>query len=50
MATAPPEQETALMTALKAGDDAVFMAIFRAWGPGAGRVPRLEARSGLSPR
>ncbi len=33
MATAPPEQETALMTALKAGDDAVFMAIFRAWGP-----------------
>ena len=45
MATALPHQDSALLTALKAGDEAVFVALVAAWGPGMLRLARAHVSS-----
>jgi RNA polymerase sigma-70 factor, ECF subfamily len=45
MATALPQQETALLMALKAGDEAAFVAIVQAWGPAMLRLARAHVSS-----
>lgn len=45
MATAPPQQERALVMALKDGDDAAFMSIVEAWGPAMLRLARAHVSS-----
>ena len=45
MATAPSQHETALLTALKDGDEAAFMAIVEAWGPAMLRLARAHVPS-----
>ena len=45
MATALPRHETALLMALRDGDEAVFMAIDEAWGPAMLRLARAHVSS-----
>jgi RNA polymerase sigma-70 factor (ECF subfamily) len=45
MATALPRDETALLMALRDGDEAVFMAIVEAWGPAMLRLARAHVGS-----
>ena len=45
MASALPRHESALLTALRHGDEAVFMAIVEAWGPAMLRVARAHVSS-----
>jgi RNA polymerase sigma-70 factor (ECF subfamily) len=45
MATALPRDETALLMALRDGDEAVFMAIVAAWGPAMLRLARAHVSS-----
>lgn len=42
MATSPPTDETALLMALRDGDEAAFMAAVAAWGPGMLRLARAH--------
>ncbi len=45
MATALPRDETALLMALRDGDEAVFMAVVEAWGPAMLRLARAHVSS-----
>jgi RNA polymerase sigma-70 factor (ECF subfamily) len=45
MATALPRDQTALLTALKDGDEAVFMSLVADWGPGMLRLARAHVSS-----
>jgi RNA polymerase sigma-70 factor (ECF subfamily) len=45
MATALPQQDSALLSALKAGDETVFAALVAAWGPGMLRLARAHVPS-----
>jgi RNA polymerase sigma-70 factor, ECF subfamily len=45
MTTALPRDQTALLTALKEGDEAVFMSIVADWGPGMLRLARAHVSS-----
>jgi RNA polymerase sigma-70 factor (ECF subfamily) len=45
MATALPQRDTALLTALKEGDEAVFVAVVGAWGPAMLRLARAHVAS-----
>ena len=45
MATALPRDETALLMALKDGDEAVFMSLVADWGPGMLRLARAHVSS-----
>ncbi len=45
MATALPRDETALLMALRHGDEAVFMAVVEAWGPAMLRLARAHVSS-----
>jgi RNA polymerase sigma-70 factor, ECF subfamily len=45
MATALPRDETALLTALRRGDEAVFMNLVADWGPGMLRLARAHVSS-----
>jgi len=45
MATALPQEETALLMALRDGDEAVFMAVVEAWGPAMLRLARAHVSS-----
>jgi RNA polymerase sigma-70 factor (ECF subfamily) len=45
MATALPRDETALLMALRDGDEAVFMSIVEAWGPAMLRLARAHVSS-----
>ena len=45
MATALPRDETALLMALRDGDEAVFMAVVESWGPAMLRLARTHVSS-----
>ena len=45
MATALPRDETALLMALRDGDEAVFMAVVESWGPAMLRLARAHVSS-----
>ena len=45
MATAPPQHETALLMALKDGDEAVYMSLVEAWAPAMLQLARVHVSS-----
>ena len=46
MATALPQQDTALLAALKSGDETAFVATVEAWTPAMLRLARAHVASG----